>query len=348
MLDDDNLMDPGWLHAVAWAFDRWPATQVLYGARIVEDAPARNSEPSGSLPNLDWDAFDRRRLEQGNYIDMNTIAMRSGLDGCRLTRTLHSSIDWQLMLDLSAVRDVRRRRSPACTACAPNRICDIPERLEHNRRVRLGAPHPADARAVAQRHVPAAVGDLHPRGDVALEVNGAQIAFNSVQVPQAPMGRPARVARPRRGGAGVRSRRAGGVLGDPCRGELATFERWPPVRRAGALVRLRPRRDRGGTEPPAVRRRVGLSHHVPALPGAHELVPLFTSHESMRPTDRRDLVLSVSAGCPSGTGPCCSRRWTDQPAQARAGGSCSAARTASRGARPGAARPPNGRAAFVG
>ena len=79
-LDDDNLMDPGWLHAVAWAFERWPDTQVLYGARIIEDAPAMKSEPSGALPNLDWDAFDRRRLEQGNYIDMNMIALRAGLD----------------------------------------------------------------------------------------------------------------------------------------------------------------------------------------------------------------------------------------------------------------------------
>ena len=51
-LDDDNLMDPGWLRAVAWAFARWPDTELLYGARIIEDASALNSTPSGDMPSL--------------------------------------------------------------------------------------------------------------------------------------------------------------------------------------------------------------------------------------------------------------------------------------------------------
>jgi Glycosyl transferase family 2 len=36
-LDDDNIMLPGWLAAVAWAFSRFDDVDVLYGARVVED-----------------------------------------------------------------------------------------------------------------------------------------------------------------------------------------------------------------------------------------------------------------------------------------------------------------------
>ena len=304
MLDDDNLMDPGWLHAVAWAFDRWPATQVLYGARIVEDAPARNSEPSGSLPNLDWDAFDRRRLEQGNYIDMNTIAMRAGLDGCRFDETLHSSIDWQLMLDLSARYETFELPALACLyrTYAPNRICDIPERLEHNRRVRARVHRTRPMRVLSHNAMFPLLSETYIHEEMsALEVNGAQIAFNSVQVPQAPM---------------VVDQPVWHDLDEAVRvfdpdvlvaywathagGELATFER---VGRPFAV-----RVHSFDFDPAAIEvvanhpLCVGVwayPHHVPALPGAHELVPLFTSHESMRQTDGpRDLVLSVSAGLP--------------------------------------------------
>ena len=40
-------------------------------------------------------------------------------------------------------------------------------------------------------------------------------------------------------------------------------------------------------------------HHAELIPGSHPLVPLFTTHEAMAPTDGpRDLALSVSAGLP--------------------------------------------------
>jgi hypothetical protein len=63
-LDDDNLMDPLWLRGVAWGFSRWPDAQLLYGARIVEDGPARDRIPSGAMPSIEWQSFDRKRLEQ--------------------------------------------------------------------------------------------------------------------------------------------------------------------------------------------------------------------------------------------------------------------------------------------
>ncbi len=46
-LDDDNLMDPGWLHAVAWAFDRWPETQVALRRPHHRGRPGARQHPVG-------------------------------------------------------------------------------------------------------------------------------------------------------------------------------------------------------------------------------------------------------------------------------------------------------------
>lgn len=303
-LDDDNLMDPGWLHAVAWAFDRWPDTEVLYGARVVEDAPALKSEPSGALPNLDWRPYDRRGLEQANYIDMNTIALRAGLPGCRFDESLHSSIDWQLMLDLTAERDPFELPAVACLyrTYAPNRICDIPERLEHNRRVRARIHRTRPMRVLSHNAMFPLLSETYIHDEMtALERNGARIAFNSVQVPVAPLP----VEQP------VTQDLLAAVQGfDPdvlvvywathAAGEVAHLER---VGRPFAV-----RVHSFDFDPEAIAALqahplcVGVwayPDHAAAIPGAHPLVPLFTSHEALPPTDGvRDLALSVSAGLP--------------------------------------------------
>ena len=51
-LDDDNLMDPDWLHGVAWGFARWPDTELLYGARIVEDGFRQRVLAGHAVPGL--------------------------------------------------------------------------------------------------------------------------------------------------------------------------------------------------------------------------------------------------------------------------------------------------------
>jgi hypothetical protein len=301
-LDDDNLMDAGWLHAVAWAFDRWPDTQLLYGARIVEDAPAMRSEPSGALPNLDWDVFDRRRLEQGNYIDMNVMALRAGLPDCRFDEDLHSSIDWQLMLELSARHDPLELPALACVyrTYAPNRVCDVPERLEYNRRVRARVHRTRPMRVLSHNAMFPLLSETYIHEEMlALEANGAEIAFNSVQVPQSPL----TVEQP------VRHDLLESVQAfDPdvifvywathAAGELPSLER---VARPFAL-----RVHSFDFDPDAIARIrehplcVGVwayPHHAASI-DAHALVPVFTSHESMPPAGRRDLAVSISAGLP--------------------------------------------------
>jgi glycosyltransferase involved in cell wall biosynthesis len=303
-LDDDNLMDPGWLHAVAWAFDRWPETNVLYGARIIEDAPAMKSQPSGALPNLDWEAFDRRRLEQGNYIDMNTIALRPGLDGLRFDESLHSSIDWQLMLTLTAQDPPFELPAIACVyrTYAPNRICDVPERLEHNRRVRARVHTTRPMRVLSHNAMFPLVSETYIHEEMsALEANGAEIAFNSSQEPVSRLD----VTQP------VWHDLYEAVQTfDPdvlfvywathAYGELQSLER---IGRPFAL-----RVHSFDFDPSLVATVqahplcVGVwayPHHVASIEGAHAMVPLFHSHESMpAPAAERNLVLSVSAGLP--------------------------------------------------
>ena len=45
-LDDDNLMDSGWLWAVAWIFGQRPDCDVLYGAIVIDDLVRFHGESS--------------------------------------------------------------------------------------------------------------------------------------------------------------------------------------------------------------------------------------------------------------------------------------------------------------
>lgn len=99
-LDDDNVMLPGWLRAVAWAFDRHPDVDVLYGARIVEDASMYGS--TSPLPRMLLSEFDRARLERENYTDANVLAHRARIPGARWDPDLSGVSDWDLMLRLTA------------------------------------------------------------------------------------------------------------------------------------------------------------------------------------------------------------------------------------------------------
>ncbi len=98
-LDDDNIMLPGWLAAVAWAFSRFDDVDVLYGARVLE-----NETPIGSdarLPRLAFGDFDRDRLLAGNYIDASVIAHRANLPEAHWDSELAGIADWDLMIRLT-------------------------------------------------------------------------------------------------------------------------------------------------------------------------------------------------------------------------------------------------------
>lgn len=98
-LDDDNIMLPGWLAAVAWAFSRFDDVDVLYGARVVEDETPIGSD--ARLPRLAFGHFDRNRLLEGNYIDASVVAHRANLPQARWDPELSGISDWDLMIRLT-------------------------------------------------------------------------------------------------------------------------------------------------------------------------------------------------------------------------------------------------------
>jgi glycosyltransferase involved in cell wall biosynthesis len=140
-LDDDNVMHRDWLKAVAWAFACLPQTEVLYGARIIEDELAHNAARSGSLPSMSFDPWNRRRLEWSNYIDQNVIAHRSGLPEAHFDEALPRCQDWDLMLRLTARRRPLELPVIAClySTTAPHRGSDQPDDTNAVHRVRARA-----------------------------------------------------------------------------------------------------------------------------------------------------------------------------------------------------------------
>ena len=101
-VDDDNVMTPLWLHAVAWALDRHPTQSLLYGAQAVQDDAG--AEGGGPLDRRLWIRFepwDRERLERGNFIDMGAVAHRRGLAEARFDERTTQLEDWDLLLRLT-------------------------------------------------------------------------------------------------------------------------------------------------------------------------------------------------------------------------------------------------------
>ena len=96
-LDDDNLMSPHWLRAVAWAFDGHPGADVLYGARLVE-------RPDVLAPEIVLSPWDRQRHELTCLIDQNVLAHRAGLPEARQREGILGE-DWEMGLRLTRHAD---------------------------------------------------------------------------------------------------------------------------------------------------------------------------------------------------------------------------------------------------
>jgi hypothetical protein len=104
-LDDDNTLDPGWLHAVVWAFEHHPQEQVLYGARVFDDEERAHQRGEGGPPWVQLEPFDRLGLEQHNMADMGVIAHRAGLPGARFDESFWECGDWDFFLSITEDRD---------------------------------------------------------------------------------------------------------------------------------------------------------------------------------------------------------------------------------------------------
>lgn len=123
-LDDDNIMDPDWLYAIAWAFEQRPDVDVLYGAHVVDDQLRASGESSGALPATYFNQWSRDRLKQANLTDMSALAHRARLPEARFHDEIKVAPDWDLLLRLSADKDPLMLPVIACyyTSDAPHRI----------------------------------------------------------------------------------------------------------------------------------------------------------------------------------------------------------------------------------
>lgn len=123
-LDDDNLMHPLWLKAVAWAFSQRPHVDVVYGAIVIDDILRVFRQNAGALPSLHLHPFDRQALTRCNLADIGAIAHRSGLPEARFDETLVELGDWDLLIRLTVEKDPLVLPAIACfySTASPDRL----------------------------------------------------------------------------------------------------------------------------------------------------------------------------------------------------------------------------------
>jgi glycosyltransferase involved in cell wall biosynthesis/uncharacterized small protein (DUF1192 family) len=302
--DDDNLMDPDWLRGVAWGFARWPDTELLYGARIIEDGAARGGLASGAMPILDWQPFDRARLETSNYIDMNVLAHRAGLPEARFDPAMRSSIEWLMLLRLTAKRAPLELPVIAClySNYAPNRLSDRPTYVQENQLVRARVHTTRPMRVLCYNALFPLLSETYIEEEMlALEAAGAQIAFASFAQSVSPYPLQHRFFSTLEEAVAAQdpdiivvywTTHAIGELdhlariGRPFALRVHSFDfRFEDVMRV--------------KEHPCCVGIWAFPHHAKSVPDAHALAPIFVTHAAIPvAVSDRTLVASISAGLP--------------------------------------------------
>jgi hypothetical protein len=121
-LDDDNLMAPGWLRAIAVALQERPELNAVYGAQL------RSGErvvPGGPFLLFEM-PFDWPLLLERNFIDLGVVAHRHGLEGLSFDEDLSRLIDWDYVVTLAGRFGIEPLPVVASfyTTDAPSRITD--------------------------------------------------------------------------------------------------------------------------------------------------------------------------------------------------------------------------------
>jgi glycosyltransferase involved in cell wall biosynthesis len=176
-LDDDNGMQPLWLKAVAWAYEREPELELLYGARVRDVDGDSNQE---ALPYLHFESFERSRLEQGNFIDLGVIAHRRSLSEAHFDESLEALGDWDLILRLTEDRPPLPLPVVASiyNTSAPNRITRSRRRIEADAEVRARVLRKRRLRVLAYNALFPLVPETYIGEEMkALTDNGAALAW---------------------------------------------------------------------------------------------------------------------------------------------------------------------------
>ena len=122
-LDDDNVMNPGWLRAIVEHTGREPECIALFGAQLREDVRGGDVVP--------WLLFDSKpeleRLRANNTIDLGVIAARRDHPELRFDDGLQQYIDWEMVvrvMEHTPLEPVPVLAS-TYTSSAPARITDL-------------------------------------------------------------------------------------------------------------------------------------------------------------------------------------------------------------------------------
>jgi Glycosyl transferase family 2 len=104
-LDDDNVMHPGWLQAVAHVFSIRDEVDVAYGISLAEHRIPDDLGEHGWWPSFWQLPWARETLLRENVTDAGSLAHRRSLGDARFDEDLGTGEDWDLLLRLTAERD---------------------------------------------------------------------------------------------------------------------------------------------------------------------------------------------------------------------------------------------------
>jgi len=302
-LDDDNVMRPLWLKAVAWAVDRQPDIELLYGARLADTDVPGERNPTG-LPFLHFETFDRARLEVGNFIDLGVFAHQRNLTEAIFDESLEALSDWDLLLRMTAERTPLPLPVVASlyTTNAPDRISRSGRVAASEAAVRSKLLRDRPLRVLAYNSLFPLVPETYIAEEMrALTDNGAVLAWCTDRWSPSPV----RVAEPTYTDLGT-------AVTDFEPDVLVLFWATFADERLDVLTHLgRPFAVRVHSfdfDPATVERVrahplcVGIwayPHHARLIEGAHELVPLLSERDGFpAPASERTIVLSASAALP--------------------------------------------------
>jgi glycosyltransferase involved in cell wall biosynthesis len=304
-LDDDNLMHPEWLRSAVWAFATFPEVQSLYGARSIEDAGAQRGVRSGMLATLQFAHYDRERHERANYIDRNTIAMRSSGRHVRYDETLRAAFDWDHSLRLFALAEPLALPALACyyRTVLPDRISDIPEQRESVLRVRSRTHTTRPLRVLVHTAMYPVASETYIGEDVdALRDSGAEVCVTALAEAVSVM--EGRAIPPLDVERVIEETRPDVVLvhwATHCEGQIPLLEKHDlPFACRVHSFDAEPDRVQRLLDHPLCIGVIVYPHKVATLPpGVTPLLPSIGPRTVIpETTTRKDLVLSVSAGVP--------------------------------------------------
>jgi hypothetical protein len=118
-VDDDNIMHPGWLRAVAEYTGRVPDCDLLYGAQLREVEPdevdPHSTDEAPELHVLFVAPYDHERMCTDNYVDLGALAVRHPHPELRFEESLEAYIDWEMIVRLAAA--TRPHPLPVMASC---------------------------------------------------------------------------------------------------------------------------------------------------------------------------------------------------------------------------------------